>query len=137
MAIGAIIANILTGGLVDKIVTGLDNWQKNKLSRDQIAKELEVLLSDHAAEIAKTQASIVTAEIQGESWLQRNWRPITALLFVFVVFWFAWLQPASVAWLGWQPLRTGDTLLIEVLGIVKICLGGYIGGRTIEKVFNR
>lgn len=132
-----LIVKILTGGLADKVLNGFDNWQKNKLSRDQIAKELEGLLSAHAAEVAETQASVIIAEARGESWIQRAWRPITALLMVFIVFWFGWIQPMLVGWFALPPLKVGDPLLMEILAIVKLCLGGYIGGRTLEKVFKR
>ena len=133
----ALLAKLLAGPLIGKLLDAFSGWQQRKLSRDEMAKELEALLAHEANELAKTQADVVMAEAKGEDWLQRNWRPVTSLLFVFIVFRFGWLQPATVAWFNWPPLRVGDTLLIEILGLVKLCLGGYIGGRTLEKVFKR
>lgn len=133
----ALLAKFLAGPLIGKLLDAVAGWQQRKLSRDEMAKELEAILAHEANDFAKTQADVIMAEARGEDWLQRNWRPVTALLFVFIVFWFGWLQPATVAWFNWTPLRVGDVLLIEILGLVKLCLGGYIGGRTIEKVFKR
>ena len=85
---------------------------KNKLASIQTTMQSDIL---------KAQSSIVTAEAQGKSWLQRNWRPITMLTFLFLVvcdsFGLLQFRLASEAW----------TLL-------QIGLGGYVVGRSAEKI---
>ena len=68
-----------------------------------------------------SQAKIVVAEAQGNSWLQRSWRPITMLTFLglTVADSFGWL-PNRLAPEAWQLLQLG--------------LGGYVVGRSVEKV---
>lgn len=72
----------------------------------------------------ESQSSIIIAEAQGESWLQRNWRPVTMLTFAGLV---------VAHWLGWtaENLQESETLML--LEIVKIGLGGYVVGRSVEK----
>ncbi len=73
----------------------------------------------------KSQRSVLIAEITGESWLQRNWRPIVMLLLTGLV---------SAHWLGFTPPNISDAIVSELLAIVKVGLGGYVVGRSAEKV---
>jgi hypothetical protein len=82
--------------------------------------ELEKKFAELDNAIAQHQATVVSAEAQG-SWLQRNWRPITMLIFLLLVI------------LNQFKLLT-IPLSDEIWGLFKIGLGGYIGGRSLEKV---
>ena len=115
----------------------LDLIHSNKatqISKAEIEAAIQKELASAYTESAKAGAEIVKAEVQSESWLARNWRPISALCFVWIVVWFGWFQPALYAWYNVAPLKIGDPLLMEILDLVKICLGGYIGGRSLEKI---
>jgi len=76
---------------------------------------------EYEQELLKAKASIIMAEAQGASWIQRNWRPITMLTFLVLVvadsFGLLAFRLASEAW----------TLL-------QIGLGGYVVGRSAEKI---
>lgn len=130
----AFLTKLLAGPLVDKIVGIFTAMQDRKLSEAEIRAEVEKQVLATIADVTRTQGDVIMAEMRGESPLQRLWRPITALLFVFIVFWFGFLQPLFVGWFGLPPLRVGDTLLLQIIDLVKLCLGGYIGGRTLEKI---
>jgi hypothetical protein len=130
----AFLAKLVAGPLVGKIVDLFNNYQDKKLSQAALKAEVEKAILSTFDSVAKTQSDVILAEINGASPLQRLWRPITALLFVFIVFWFGFIQPLLVGWFGLPPLRVGDPLLMEILDIVKLCLGGYIGGRSLEKI---
>jgi hypothetical protein len=82
--------------------------------------ELEKKFAELDNAIAQHQATVVSAEAQG-SWLQRNWRPITMLVFLVLVI------------LNQFKLLT-IPLSEEIWGLFKVGLGGYIGGRSLEKV---
>lgn len=77
--------------------------------------------TDYEAQLLQSQTAIITAEAQGNSWLQRSWRPITMLTFLTLVVCdsFGWLAN-PLAPQAWQLLQIG--------------LGGYTVGRTVEKV---
>lgn len=128
------LTKLLAGPLVDKIVGLFASMQDRKLSEYEIRAEVEKQVLSTIADVTRTQGDVIMAEMRGEDKLQRLWRPITALLFVFIVFWFGFLQPLFVGWFGLPPLRVGDTLLLQIIDLVKLCLGGYIGGRTLEKI---
>ena len=59
-------------GIVDQLVPDKDLAAKIKA---EIAQSVE----DNAAKLDLAGTSIVKAEAAGESWLQRNWRPILML----------------------------------------------------------
>ena len=128
------LAKLITGPLVGKLVDLFKVWQANKLSEAEIRAEVEQALLSTFAEVSKAQASVIEAEMRGESWLQRNWRPIVACSFAFVIAFYGLIMPIMVAWLGFAPVRIGDILLMEILKLVGFCLGGYIGGRSLEKI---
>ena len=46
-------------------------------------------------------------------------------------------MPVMVSWMGFQPVRIGDDLLKWIMDVVVICLGGYIGGRSLEKIVEK
>lgn len=92
--------------------------------RERFEHELRARLLEHQADIEKAAYDVVKAEVQGagiKSW----WRPITMLTFLSLI--VAW-------WFGFTPERADTALMQELFGIVKIGIGGYIGGRSVEKV---
>ncbi|RZF83724.1 hypothetical protein EXT46_05370 [Pseudoalteromonas sp. CO325X] len=70
--------------------------------------------------VVKQQASIITAESQGHSWLQRSWRPLTMLTFLFLIICDSFgLLEFRLSEQAWELLKLG--------------LGGYVVGRSVEK----
>ena len=133
LALVKLVAGLVAGPLFDYLKT----VKAAELSRETLAAEVEKAMLASGERIAAEAARVVTAEIQGDSWLQRNWRPIVALVSFgscwFVIFPYGFL----VAW-GWLPqVRFGEQGLQYFFTLTTICVGGYIGGRTIEKVFRR
>lgn len=103
---------------IDAVVDDKAEAEKIKLSIQQ------QMLLNQASEF-KAAADIIVAEAQGESWLQRNWRPVLML-------WFAALIGAH--WMGFTAPNISDDVLDSLLDIVKIGIGGYVIGRSTEKV---
>lgn len=130
----AALAKIIAGPLVGKIVDLVTAYQGRKLSEAALRAEVEKAVMSSLAEISKSQASVIEAEIRGEDWLQRNWRPVVAVCFAFIIAFYGLIMPVMVAWMGFAPVRIGDILLLEIIKLVGICLGGYIGVRSLEKI---
>ena len=103
---------------IDKVV--LDKDQAEQLKAD-IA--MQAMKQDSAELQAAT--SIILAEATGDSWLQRNWRPLLML-------WFAGLVGAH--WLGFTPPNLPESVVINLLDIVQVGVGGYVLGRSGEKM---
>jgi hypothetical protein len=96
---------------------------KNKLV--QIENEMSAKLLAYEGQVLKSKSEIITAEANGQSWIQRNWRPVTMLTFVGLV---------SAHWLGLTPDTLSEVEVLEMMGLVKIGLGGYVVGRSAEKI---
>jgi len=75
--------------------------------------------------LIQQRGSVVTAEANGESWLQRNWRPL-------VMLWFAGLVGAH--WLGFTPDNLTEPMVLALFDIVQYGLSGYIIARSAEKI---
>ena len=71
------------------------------------------------------QADIVRAEVAGDSWLARNWRPLLMINFGFLI---------SARMLGLTAPGIGELEWLKLWSILELGIGGYIGGRTLEKV---
>lgn len=104
--------------IVDKVAPDAGMAEKLKA---EITREL--INADNVA--LQTQANVIMAEANGDSWLQRNWRPMTMLTFTGLV---------VLHWLGYTPQNLSEPQVLALLDIVKVGLGGYVIGRSAEKV---
>lgn len=68
---------------------------------------------------------MVLTEAQGESWLQRNWRPLLML-------WFAFLIGAYL--FGFTAPGLTPEAITAMFDLVQIGVGGYVIGRSGEKI---
>ena len=110
--------------LIDSVHTSTEEKLtiKNKLA--VIQNEMTAKVIDYETRLLESQASIINSEAQGESWFQRNWRPITMLTFLILVvcdsFGLLAFRLAAEAWV-----------------LLQIGLGGYVVGRSAEKVVKK
>lgn len=118
--IAAILPAITTliGKAIDKAVPDRD--EAAKLKADLTLQIIEMNKSE-----LESATKIITAEAQGESWLQRSWRPIVVLFFTGLV---------GAHWLGYTAPNITEAVVINLLDIVQVALGGYVLGRSAEKV---
>ena len=113
--------------VIDKV---LDKFITSKEEKEKIKKEIELELIGNQQEIEKLKAEIVKSEIQGKSWLQRNWRPLLMMNFVLILFNNYVLVP-------YMSIFTDKVKVLEfpekfwILLIIGV--GGYLTGRTFEK----
>ena len=74
--------------------------------------------------------SIILAEAQGESWLQRNWRPLLMLTCIGIIANNYVLYPYLKLFFAAAPLLELPDALWDLL---QIGVGGYVVGRSVEK----
>lgn len=124
-----VVGKILDGviGLVDKAVPDRDEARRIKADLSKVFDNSD--LSKFSEQI-QAQAKIITAEAKSESWIARNWRPMIMLLFGVIIAnnyilypWFSELFDLDVM----MPVPA------EMWGLLKLGLGGYVIGRTVEK----
>lgn len=107
--------------LVDELHTSDEEKLVLQSQIKKVENELLVKVLSYEQELLKSKASIITAEAQGQSWLQRSWRPIAMLTFlVLVVLDSFGLLASKLAPEAWTLLQIG--------------LGGYVVGRSAEKI---
>lgn len=130
MSIAAIAALIpAIGKIIETVVP-------NPNQAAEIKAQLATQMFAADSEFYKAAGSIITAEAQGESWMQRNWRPITMLTFVFIIANNFILAP----YIQFLASLAGYTLILPTLeipeglwGLLQIGIGGYIASRGVEK----
>lgn len=103
--------------IIDKLIPDPQAAAQAKLKLTEMGQRGELAELDGAVKV-------ITAEAQGGGWLQRNWRPM-------VMLWFAGLVGAH--WLGFTPENLSEDQIADLLDIVKVGLGGYVIGRSVEK----
>lgn len=116
------------GGLINTIKGGSP---EEKIAANQALMDLQISfqakLVDADLQFAQAQKDVIVAEAQGASWLQRNWRPLMMLFFAVVI--------GTVIWTGGfiNGHELNHDFVMEILSIIKLGLGGYVIGRTVEK----
>ncbi len=107
--------------LIDEIHTSEAERLQIKASLFEMQTHMATQVMAYETQLLKAKTSVITAEAQGASWLQRNWRPITMLTFLALVvadtFGLTTFRLASEAW-----------------SLLQVGLGGYVVGRSAEKI---
>ena len=108
----------LAGQLIDRVIP-------DKAAADKA--KLELLHLQQSGDLKELDASmqVIVAEAKSEHWLTANWRPIVMLVFVALI---------SAHWIGWTAPGLTEAEVLSLLDIVKVGLGGYVVGRSAEKV---
>ena len=115
--------------IVDKLVPDAD------LKR-RLRSEIKGRLVDRDMALVAARRSVVLAEIASESWLTRSWRPILMFLLMGFLLFFGLFLPLVELALG-RPLPLEprlDRIPEPAWNLLSLGLGGYVGGRTIEKI---
>jgi len=109
------------GDLIDNLFTNDEERAAAHTKLTIVQNNLTEKFLEYESELLKSKTSIIEAEAKGQSWLQRNWRPITMLTFLILV------CADSFGLLAFRLSGDAWTLL-------QIGLGGYVVGRSAEKV---
>ena len=116
----AVVPKLLDMGLnwIDKAVPDKDLAEK--LKHDMRMNLLPLMQQE-----LQTREAIIVAEANSESWIARSWRPITMLTFVALI---------VAHWFGFTVPGLSESERLATMELVKIGLGGYVVGRSAEKV---
>lgn len=107
--------------LVDNLTTSKEEKLELRNRLVQIENEFAGKLLDYESKLMEAKSSIIKSEATGHSWMQRNWRPITMLTFLALVICDSF------------GILT-NRLAPEAWTLLKIGLGGYVIGRSAEKI---
>ena len=114
-----------SGGVIKEVGKVIDNLFTTDEERIKAKNEVFKVLKEQQLELQKLQTEIILAEANG-NWLQRSWRPILMLSFGFIVIYVKFIAPMFS--LPIPPLED------EFWGLLNLGIGGYVVGRSAEKV---
>ena len=118
-AVGGLIASALgVKNDPDEVARAIQSDPQAALKLRQVEMQLEQTRLE-------VRGQAVQAEAKGESWLQRNWRPLMML-------WFGGLIGGY--WFGYTPENLSEDAILSLFGLIKLGLGGYVLGRSAEKI---
>lgn len=106
------------GEVIDRVVP-----DKNEQARMKMEAFTALQQQDMQTWIAK--ADIVKAEAASSNWLTSSWRPITMLTFVGLI---------VARMLGYTAPGVNESEYLMLWELIKLGLGGYVIGRSVEKV---
>lgn len=121
--------------LIERIigpVTGLiSEYIEDKDKAAELEARIRLALLSHESGLVEASRDVVVAEAQSESWLARNWRPLTMLSFVAILVNNYILVPWMLA-LGIDTVAVLE-MPAEFFTLLTVGVGGYVVGRSLEK----
>lgn len=119
MAVDPITAALDVGGkLIDRLWPDPAQRDQARLAMLEMAQKGELAEFTARAEIVKTEAA-------SSHWLAANWRPLTMLTFAGLI---------VARWFGWAAPNLSEAEYLKLWSIVEFGLGGYVVGRSVEKI---
>jgi hypothetical protein len=122
----------IVGGILKPLTDVIEHFSADATVKAQLAAaayQSQIMLGgkmlDYETQLLQAQQASIVAEASGGNFLQRSWRPILMLTFGGLI---------VARWLGWTAPNITPDEMLELWGIVKIGLGGYVVGRSVEKI---
>lgn len=119
------LVSAVAGPLLKGLFDIVDQAVEDKDQAAQIKSVLQQKVLDGQMKEIEAAASIIVAEAQGDSWLQRNWRPLLMCLFGVIV-----ANNYVVVPLFGTP---SAEIPPDMWDLLKLGVGGYVVGRSVEK----
>lgn len=121
MGIFSFISGLITpiSSLIQKVVTRDEDRLKIESAIVKMENELAEKFLEYESKLLDAKSQIIIADAQGNSWIQRTWRPISMLTFLVLI-------------------------VLDVFGVISlpekawtlftIGMGGHVVGRSAEKI---
>ena len=126
--IGGFLSKILGAGVretVDSIGNAIDKIDKSDEKLELQLKYKELLMNiegaciDYEGKLLESKSKIIESEAKGESWLQRNWRPMLMCICMFIILNNYVLVPY---------FNIPETVLDDhIWKLMELGVGGYVG----------
>ncbi len=115
----------LLPALVPILGKAIGNLIPDASARAQAEAEIAKQLLASSAELERAAGEIVLAEAKSEHFLAACWRPILMLTFGALI---------VARWLGYSAPGISEAEVLKLWDIVQLGLGGYVIGRSAEKI---
>lgn len=100
-------------------------WFPDPAEAAKAQQDMVMTLLAQQGALNAVAGDIIKAEAQSEHWLAACWRPILMLTFGGLI---------VARWLGWSAPGISEAEALKLWDIVQLGLGGYVIGRSIEKM---
>lgn len=97
----------------------------DETKRLEVQNQVQIAVLQQAGAIEQAAASIIKAEAESEHFIVSAWRPILMLTFGFLI---------VARWFGYSAPNITEAEMIKLWDIVQLGLGGYVIGRSAEKI---
>lgn len=132
----AMAAQLALGFVQGPVAKILEAYVSDLTLRRKLAAEIEAQTLGYFTRTVELGAEVVLAETNSEHWLSRSWRPMLMLLLMGFLLLAGLILPLADMIAGqriafeprWQMLPGG------FWDFLAVGMGGYIGGRSLEKV---
>ena len=117
----------LIGSIGGKVLDIVDDVVEDKDEANRLKFEIQRQLIENKSSELEAAAKIVLAEARG-GWLQRNWRPLLMVTFAGLI---------VAHWFGFTAPNIPESVQNSLLNIVMVGVGGYVVGRSGEKIADK
>ena len=126
-----VLHKLFSGGaskLVESVGGVLDNVITTKDEKLEAKRKLKELILSHEAEMEKNITDRWTADMNSDSWLSKNVRPLVLIFLIVCTMLLIFIDAGALTF-------TVEEKWTDLLQLVLITvIGAYFGGRSIEKV---
>ena len=129
-----VLNKLFSGGaskLVESVGGVLDNVITTKDEKLEAKRKLKELIMSHEAEMEKNITDRWSADMNSDSWLSKNVRPLVLIFLVVCTVLMIFIDAGTIAF----EVEEKWTDLLQLVLITVI--GAYFGGRTMEKRKNK
>jgi hypothetical protein len=119
------------GKVLDKLIPDAD-------AREKAKAEIMSELARNDAALTQAARDTIVAEAQGESWAQRNWRPMLMFTIMGLLVWTGVVLPllSAATRIDFVALQAWSKIPFEMWSLLQLGVGGYLVGRTGEKMID-
>ena len=112
------------GGVLDELITSKDEKLEAK-------RKLKELILKHEAEMDKQITERWNADMQSDSWLSKNVRPMVLIFLIVCTMLLIFIDAGAISFVVEE--KWTDLLQLVLITVI----GAYFGGRSVEKVKNK
>ena len=126
----SILTNLFSGGaaeLVKGVGGVIDNLHTSKEEKLEAERKIQQLISDHEAKMEQNITDRWSADMNSDSWLSKNVRPLVLVFLVVSTVLMIFIDAGTINF-------TVEAKWTDLLQLVLITvIGAYFGGRSLEK----
>ena len=126
-----ILNKIFSGGaseLVNSVGGVLDSLSTTKEEKLEAKRKIKELMVNHQVEVEKNVTERWKADMNSDSWLSKNVRPLVLVFFIVCTMLLVFIDSGSITFQVDEKWKS----VIEITMITII--GAYFGGRSVEKL---